>query len=103
MHIVLFMSSVIIVIHVCGCAPGLGLDTLTCEWSCYDMMYDDFEFDAVADPGGGGPGGPGPPPPRCPFNIGPKVGTPPLFLLVDLRWTPVADPGYVCVTGVITP
>ena len=41
--------------------------------------------------------------PRCRlFNIGPKVGPPPLFLLVDLRWTPVADPGCVCVTGVIT-
>ena len=43
--------------------------------------------------------GSAPPPfgPRCRlFNIGPKVGPPP-FLLVDLRWTPVADPGCVCV------
>ena len=51
---------------------------------------------AVADPGGGGgPGGPDPPfGPRCRlFNIGPKLGPPPLFLLVDLRWTLVADPG----------
>ena len=42
-----------------------------------------------------------PPPfgPRCRlFNIGPKVA-PPLFLLVDLRWTPVADPGCVCDRG----
>ena len=50
--------------------------------------------------GGGGVQGVRPPPfgPRCRlFNIGsPKVG-PPLFLLVDLRWTPVADPGCVCV------
>ena len=54
---------------------------------------------------GGGAGGPDPPfGPRCRlFNIGPKVGPPPPFLLVDLRWTPVADPGCVCVTGVITP
>ena len=38
--------------------------------------------------------------PRCRlFNIGPKVGPPPLFLLVDLRWTPVADPGCVCDRG----
>ena len=52
-----------------------------------------------------GGGGPDPPfGPQCRlFNIGPKVG-PPLFLLVDLRWTPVADPGCVCdMTGVITP
>ena len=53
---------------------------------------------AVADPGGGGgPGGPAPPfGPRCRlFNIGPKFGpplAPPPFLLVDLRWTRVADP-----------
>ena len=50
--------------------------------------------------GGSGGGGVRPPPfgPRCRlFNIGPKVGPPPLFLLVDLRWTPVADPGCVCV------
>ena len=39
--------------------------------------------------------------PRCRlFNIGPKVGPP--FLLVDLRWTPVADPGCVCDRGDIT-
>ena len=60
----------------------------------------------MADPGGGGgPGGPDPPfGPRCRlFNIGPKVGPPlgppPLFLLVDLRWSPVADPGCVCDRG----
>ena len=49
-----------------------------------------FIYRPWADPGGGG----GPPPPfgpRCRlFNIGTKVGPPPgppLFLLVDLRWT----------------
>ena len=54
----------------------------------------------------GGGGGVRPPPfgPRCRFfNIGPKVGPPlgppPPFLLVDLRWTPVADPGCVCDRG----
>ena len=36
------------------------------------------------------------------LTLGPKLDPPP-FLLVDLRWTPVADPGCVCVTGVITP
>ena len=55
----------------------------------------------VADPGGGVQGV-RPPPfgPRCRlFNIGPTVGPPlaPPFLLVDLRWTPVADPGCTCV------
>ena len=57
----------------------------------------------VADPGGGGSRGSGPLfGPRCRlFNIGPKVGPPlgPPFLLVDLRWTPVADPGCVCDRG----
>ena len=37
----------------------------------------------------------------CP-KLDPLLDPPP-FLLVDLRWTPVADPGRVCVTGVITP
>ena len=56
---------------------------------------------AVADPGGAGC--PDPPP----FlghdvgflTLGPKLDPlldPPPFLLVDLRWTPVADPGCVC-------
>ena len=54
---------------------------------------------------GGGVQGVRTPPfgPRCRlFNIGPKVGPPlgpPPFLLVDLRWTPVADPGCVCDRG----
>ena len=58
-------------------------------------------YSTVADPGGGGVQGVRTPPfgPRCRlFNIGPKVG-PLLFLLVDLRWTPVADPGCVCDRG----
>ena len=40
------------------------------------------------------------------LTLGPKLDpllNPPPLLLVDLRWTPVADPGCVCVTGVITP
>ena len=59
----------------------------------------------MADPGGGVQGVRTPPPfgPRCRlFNIGPKVGPPlgpPPFLLVDLRWTPEADPGCVCDRG----
>ena len=31
------------------------------------------------------------------LTLGPKLGPP--FLLVDLRWTPVADPGCVCDRG----
>ena len=49
--------------------------------------------------------GPPPPPPLGHdvgfLTLGPKLDHP--FLLVDLRWAPVADPGCVCVTGVITP
>ena len=56
-------------------------------------------LDTVADPGGGGVQGV-----RTPLlghdvgflTLGPKLDPPP-FLLVDLRWTPVADPGCVCV------
>ena len=51
-----------------------------------DMLV---EHVPVADPEGGQ--GVRPPPPFAPrcrlFNIGPKIG-PPLFLLVDLIWTP---------------
>ena len=35
------------------------------------------------------------------LTLGPKLDPP--FLLVDLRWTPVADPGCVCVTGCPAP
>ena len=57
----------------------------------------------MADPGGGRGSGP---PPLLGHDVGfltlgPKLDPP--FLLVDLRWTPVADPGCVGVTGVITP
>ena len=56
----------------------------------------------VADPGGGGGPG-GVQGVRTPLlghdvgflTLGPKLEPP--FLLLDLRWTPVADPGCVCV------
>ena len=63
-------------------------------------------LESVAGPGGGGRGS-GPP-----FLLGHDVGfltlgpkldplldPPPFFLLVDIRWTPVAEPGCVCVQG----
>ena len=50
----------------------------------------------MADPGGC-PGGPGPPPLLGHdvgfLTLGPKLDPPLFCLLVDLRWTPVADPG----------
>ena len=33
------------------------------------------------------------------LTLGPKLDPPPFFLLVDLRWTPVADAGCVCDRG----
>ena len=71
-------------------------------WWEYLLIYL-IHSHAWADRGGGGPG---PPPfgPLCRlFNIGPKIGPPPgpsLFLLVDLRWTPLlknpgSTPGHV--------
>ena len=50
--------------------------------------------------GGGGPGGPDPPLLGQDvgfLTLGPKLDPP--VLLVDLRWTPVADPGCVCDRG----
>ena len=60
---------------------------------------------AVADPGGGVSRGSGPPLLGHDvgfLTLGPKLDpllNPPPFLLVDLRWTPVADPGCVCARG----
>ena len=58
--------------------------------------------------GGGGSRGSGPPLLGHDvgfLTLGPKLDPllDPPFFLVDLRWAPVADPGCVCVTGVITP
>ena len=52
--------------------------------------------------GGGGSRGSGPPLLGHDvgfLTLGPKLEPPPLSLLVDLRWTPAADPGCVCDRG----
>ena len=65
----------------------------------YSRYSSEISTRPVADPGGGGRGS-GPPLLGHDvgfLTLGPKLDPPPFFLLVDLRWTLVADPGCVCV------
>ena len=81
----------------CRCRHGIQPQTTIFDGFCFSLV----KFTVIGSGGSRGGGVQAPPPLGHDvgfLTLGPKLDPPP-FLLVDLRWTPVADPGCVCDRG----